>query len=65
MVGKRQVNLMVKELTEKKVRVIACGACCMFRGIKSDALVDGVEMGALSDLVEMMQWADRLLNFEH
>ena len=65
MAGKRQVNRMIKELTEKKIPIVACGACCMFRGIASDALVEGVEMGALSDLVEMMQWADRLLNFEH
>jgi sulfur relay (sulfurtransferase) complex TusBCD TusD component (DsrE family) len=65
MVGKRQVNRMVKELTEKKITVTACGACCMFRGITRDALVEGVEMGGLTDLAEMIMWADRLLNFEH
>jgi sulfur relay (sulfurtransferase) complex TusBCD TusD component (DsrE family) len=56
---------MVGELTERKVPIIACGACCMFRGITSDTLVDGVEMGGLTDLAEMIKWADRLLNFEH
>lgn len=65
MAGKRQVNRMIKELAEKKVPIVACGACCMFRGIASDALVEGVEMGGLTDLAEMIQWADRLLNFGH
>ena len=65
MAGKRQVNRMIKQLTEKKIPIIACGACCMFRGITSDALMDGVEMGGLTDLAEMIRWADRLLNFEH
>jgi sulfur relay (sulfurtransferase) complex TusBCD TusD component (DsrE family) len=65
MVGKRQVNQMITELIQNRIPIIACGACCMFRGITSDALVGGVEMGGLTDLAEMIQWADRLLNFEH
>jgi sulfur relay (sulfurtransferase) complex TusBCD TusD component (DsrE family) len=65
MVGKRQANKMIKELIEKKVRITACGACCMFRGITSDQLVDGVQLGGLTDLAEMIKWADRLLNFAH
>ena len=65
MAGKRQVNRMIKELIERKIPITACGACCMFRGIASDALVDGVEMGGLTDLAEMIRGADRLLNFEH
>jgi sulfur relay (sulfurtransferase) complex TusBCD TusD component (DsrE family) len=65
MAGKRQVNQMIEELTGRKVPITACGACCMFRGITSDTLVDGVEMGGLTDLAEMIKWADKLLNFEH
>jgi len=63
--GNRQVNRMIKELTEGRVPIVACGACCMFRGITSDMLIDGVEMGGLTDLAEIIQWADRLVNFAH
>jgi sulfur relay (sulfurtransferase) complex TusBCD TusD component (DsrE family) len=65
MAGKRQANRMIKELTDRKIPIIACGACCMFRGITSNSLVGGVGMGGLTDLAEMIQWADRLVNFEH
>lgn len=65
MAGKRQVNRMIKELTDKKIPITVCGACCMFRGITSDMLIDGVELGGLTDLAEMIQWADRLVNFAH
>jgi tRNA 2-thiouridine synthesizing protein D len=65
MVGKRQANKMIRELIKKKVPITACGACCMFRGITSDQLVDGVQLGGLTDLAEMIKWADRLLNFAH
>jgi sulfur relay (sulfurtransferase) complex TusBCD TusD component (DsrE family) len=65
MTGKRPVNKMVRDLAERKVPIIACGACCMFRGITSDMLAQGTEMGGLTDLAEMIQWADRLLNFAH
>jgi sulfur relay (sulfurtransferase) complex TusBCD TusD component (DsrE family) len=65
MVGNRQVNRLIKELVERRIPIVACGACCMFRGITSDMLIDGVELGGLTDLAEIVQWADRLLNFGH
>jgi tRNA 2-thiouridine synthesizing protein D len=65
MTGKRPVNKMIKDLVDKKVPIIACGACCMFRGITSDALAPGAVIGGLTDLAETVQWADRVLNFAH
>lgn len=65
MAGNRQVNRMIKELADRKVPITTCGACCMFRGITQDMLIDGAEMGGLTDLAEMIQWADRLINFPH
>ena len=65
MVGERQVNKMIRDLTDRKVRIVTCGACCMFRGITSDMLVEGAEMGGLTDLAEIIQWADRILNLGH
>lgn len=65
MVGERQVNKMIRDLANRKVRIITCGACCIFRGITSEMLVEGAEMGGLTDLAEMLQWSDRVLNLGH
>ena len=65
MTGKRQVNRMITELIAGRTRIFACGACCMFRGITKDMLQGGVELGGLTDLADMVTWADRLVNFAH
>jgi tRNA 2-thiouridine synthesizing protein D len=65
MVGARQVNKMIKDLADRKVKIVTCGACCLFRGITSEMLVQGAEMGGLTDLAELIQWADRILNLGH
>jgi tRNA 2-thiouridine synthesizing protein D len=65
MIGKRQVKKMIEELIEKKASIAACGACCMFRGITSEMLSKGVEMGGLTDLADTIGWADKIVNLAH
>lgn len=65
MVGERQVNKMIRELAERKVPIIACGACCLFRGITTEMLVKGSKMGGLPDLAKTIMWAERVLNLGH
>jgi sulfur relay (sulfurtransferase) complex TusBCD TusD component (DsrE family) len=56
---------MMKELIERGVEVTTCSACCLFRGIAKEMLVEGSQMGGLPDLAKMTSWADRILNFSH
>ncbi|WP_455284324.1 DsrE/DsrF/TusD sulfur relay family protein [[Eubacterium] cellulosolvens] len=63
--GGRGANEMMKELIERGVEVTTCGACCLFRGITTEMLVQGSQMGGLPDLAKMTSWADRILNFSH
>jgi tRNA 2-thiouridine synthesizing protein D len=65
MTGKMAVNKIIKDLADMNVSIIACGACCMFRGITSEALAPGAVLGGLTDLAETIQWADRVVNFPH
>jgi sulfur relay (sulfurtransferase) complex TusBCD TusD component (DsrE family) len=61
--GKKGPNEMMKELIQEGVEVTTCSACCIFRGIAKEMLVEGSQMGGLPDLAKMTDWADRILNF--
>ena len=63
--GKKGSSEMMKELIQKGVEVTTCSACCIFRGIAKEMLVEGSQMGGLPDLAKMTSWADRILNFSH
>ena len=64
-IGNRRASEMMKELIERGVEVTTCSACCLFRGIAREMLVEGSQMGGLPDLAKMTSWADRILNFSH
>jgi len=63
--GKSRASEMMKDLIERGVEVTTCSACCIFRGIAKEMLVEGSQMGGLPDLAKMTSWADRILNFSH
>ena len=63
--GKKRPSDMMKDLIQKGVEVTTCSACCLFRGIAKEMLVEGSQMGGLPDLAKMTSWADRVLNFSH
>jgi len=60
--GHRNIAQMFDELGVS-TKVVACGTCAKFRGMKQDMLSKNVKMGGMGALVQMVQDCDRVLVF--
>ena len=57
------VEVMIREAIKSGANVMACGACCMERGIKNDEVIEGITLATILDLVEWCDEADKVINF--
>jgi len=59
----RSVSEKLAELLGKGVRITACRVCAELRGVKSEMLPKGVEIGGIYDLADMVAESDVVINF--
>jgi len=52
-----------KKMAAKGVRIVACSACSTFRGMPPSLLVEGVSLGGIGDLAEIIQQSDKVVTF--
>jgi len=60
--GHRNIAQMFNELGVR-TKIVACGTCAKFRGMKQDLLSPNLKMGGMGALVQMLQECDRFLVF--
>ena len=60
--GQRNIARMFEELGLRS-KVVACGTCAKYRGMKGDMLSPGIKMGGMGALVHLIQECDRVLVF--
>jgi len=60
--GHRNIAHMFEELGVR-TKVVACGTCAKFRGMKQDMISNSIKMGGMGALVQMIQDCDRVLVF--
>lgn len=61
--GERNLNEMLDQLGAEGIRVVACGACASFRGLRKDAASDNIRISGLGSLAEFINSADRFITF--
>ena len=61
--GYYNVERMLKSVLARGGQVKLCGSCCEARGIKAIPMVNGVEVGAMSDLAQWTVESDKVLVF--
>jgi sulfur relay (sulfurtransferase) complex TusBCD TusD component (DsrE family) len=54
---------MLGELITKGVKVKTCGTCCAARGLGQQELIEGVEMGRMTDLAQWTNESDSVVTF--
>ncbi|MBI3961179.1 MAG: DsrE family protein [Deinococcus sp.] len=54
---------MLSELLAKDVKVKSCATCCAARGLSQPELVEGVEIGHMSDLARWTKESDAVVTF--
>ena len=54
----RSVSERLAELIEEGVKISTCRVCMEIRGIQEDAMPDGVDVGGIFDLSEMVAESD-------
>jgi sulfur relay (sulfurtransferase) complex TusBCD TusD component (DsrE family) len=59
----RSISEKLTELIEKGANVTACKLCMELRGVKEDMLPEGLVVGGIFDLSEMVFDSDVILNF--
>jgi len=60
--GHRNIAQMFEELGVR-AKVVACGTCAKFRGMKQEMLSKNIKLGGMGALVHMIQECDRVLVF--
>lgn len=60
--GHRNIAHMFEELGVH-TKVVACGTCAKFRGMKQEMLSKNIKLGGMGALVNMIQECDRVLVF--
>jgi len=43
--------------------VTLCGTCCQTRGLTADDVVEGVTLGTIHDLADLVARSDRVVSF--
>ena len=61
--GYYNIERMLKAAINKGAQVKACGTCSDARGLKGLALIEGVEISSMSQLVAWTVEADKVLTF--
>ena len=61
--GERNLNLMMDELAESGIPVIACSACARFRGLQKEHASANIRASGLGSLASFIQEADRFVTF--
>jgi uncharacterized protein involved in oxidation of intracellular sulfur len=61
--GYYNIERMLKAVINKGGQVKLCGSCCEARGIKEQALVEGVEISTMSQLCDWTVESDKVLTF--
>ena len=59
--GERSITEMIGELTEKGARVVACGDCAQFRGMRRNDVILNARMTGIATLGEMMDECERFI----
>jgi sulfur relay (sulfurtransferase) complex TusBCD TusD component (DsrE family) len=54
---------MLVELLVKGAAVTLCGTCCQTRGITQSDVVEGVRLGTIHDLADLVARSDRVVSF--
>jgi uncharacterized protein involved in oxidation of intracellular sulfur len=54
---------MLKAVVAKGGEVLACGTCAAARGIKDLELIEGVEVGKMTDLSAWVIGSERVVSF--
>jgi uncharacterized protein involved in oxidation of intracellular sulfur len=61
--GYYNIERMLKILASKGGKIGACGSCMDARGIKPEALVEGVHRSSMDELTSWTQQSDRVIVF--
>lgn len=61
--GYYNIERMMKAVINKQGQVQACGTCVEARGLEKVPLMDGVEVGTMSQLAQWMVDSDKVLTF--
>lgn len=61
--GYYNLERMLKSVIQKGGIVKACGTCADARGIRGISLIDGVEIGTMSQMAEWVVSSDKVLTF--
>ncbi|MBE0432338.1 DsrE family protein [candidate division WOR-3 bacterium] len=59
--GERSVTEMMQELVARGARIVACGDCAQFRGLRRDILIENTRMTGIATLGEMIEECDRFV----
>lgn len=59
--GERSITEMMRELAAAGARIVACGDCAQFRGLRRDVLIDNARMTGIATLGEMIEECDRFV----
>ncbi|MBF8280320.1 MAG: sulfurtransferase [Candidatus Magasanikbacteria bacterium] len=61
----KEYNLeeLTKELLAKNVPFVACSSCLKVCGISREKLIDGIVVGHMSDLANLIKESDKVLTF--
>lgn len=59
--GERSIPEMMKELGDRGARIVACGDCGQFRGLRRDVLVENTRMTGIATLGEMIEECERFV----
>ncbi len=57
----RNIPEMMKELVDKGARIVACGDCAQFRGLRRDVLVEKTRITGIATLGEMIEECNRFV----
>jgi sulfur relay protein TusD/DsrE len=61
--GVRDLPAKLKALVDSGIPVVACSACSDYRGIDSEGIIDGTQLGGLMTLSDYIEESDRIIVF--
>ena len=61
--GYYNIERMLKAVTNKGGEIKACGSCVEARGLKELNLIEGVEVGTMSEMTKWVVESDRVVTF--
>ena len=61
--GVRDLPAKLKALVDSGIPVVACSACSDYRGVDSDSIIDGAQLGGLMTLSDYIEESDKIIVF--